>query len=598
MKRNALLGIAAVMLAASAIMVGVASRGGERSSKCVGLCWAEGRARSFTLEVSSHLVSEQMPPQEQIGLRGKLEIQMLSSAPRLVRLIFSGTVSGIPAGMDATLVNAAFHTPITFELGALGQPVGLRGAKETRGHAAQVWTSLLWAMQHSQSPDAHVQWTAQESDGLGTFDALYRRKNASVVEKRRVRYTGSHLKGVQFSIDESAIESVTDKTGNLTRFSLREQVRSLKSGPLPGFAGRYTYLLNEAGESDASGWRDAQLSAFAGPTLPPPRADRADEPESMDDARIAGRRMPDVMARLIAAEAQAGAGTRSNDIATGREYVALAALLRREAEAIAMAREHIEKGGPLAMTLIEALRDAGTPAAQSLLVELLANAKITPQQRLEIARSLGRVERPTEESIAALKGMRSEPGFGQQARYGMGSAVFRLKEVDPQLALTTLQDLVSELQQTRDDGTRVMALVALGNAGHPGSVAAIAPFFTGNSEPVRAAAAQALRRVVGPEADALLVSAAKDPSITVRFSVANAISERAPSDVLTPTLRALSIGEPDFKTRAEAIRTASSWLAGGDQVLRASLQQVATSDPSMDLRAIAQQALARVGSGG
>jgi len=583
-------GTVAIAVIATAILARRWGQETTENSDCFGICWAEGKSRAFNISVSSQLVSGETPPQEQIGLKGKLDIQMLSRSPRLIRLVFSGDVTGIPESMKPTLVTELFHDPVLFELGPRGEPIATRGTEQTRAHFTQVWASLLWAMQYSPAENGQSQWTATESDALGTFQATYHRRNNKMVEKQRLRYTSSRLKQISFNIHGSEIAFETDPGGNLARFTLNERVESLKNGPMPGFAGQYTYSIEKDSDSDVERWRDVRDLAMNQPASPAPTAEVEESSEALDDQRIQGRKMPDVLARLIEADSSGNAESAE----TGREYVALTALLRRDVDALSMAREHIKAGGPLVMTLIEALRDAGTPAAQTLLVEVLSiSPKVTPAQRLEVARSLGRVERPTPENIAALKEMRAEPGFGQQARYGLGSAVFRLKQTDPELARITLGDLVSELKQTQDDSVRVMDLIALGNAGHPESSTSIAPFLKSGSESVRASAAQALRRIEGIEADNLLVAAAQDSSSSVRYNVANAISEREETTLLVGVVCKLAVSESDFKTRAEAVRTASNWFTPGKTDLFDSLQHVAMHDSSPDLRAIAQRALSR-----
>lgn len=560
---------------------------------CFGLCWSPGQSQHYDLEMRSAVGSSSATPQVKMGLRGQLELQMLSHAPRLVRLLFTGEVLGVPDNVGTEAARAAFVTPQVFELDEVGAPVAVRSDTGVPAYVTQAWSALLWSMQVSAGPRGATTWQTLESDALGTYQAQYSRRAINTIHKQRLRYTEALIAGLAITIDNSQIVLGLDQDGHLERFTLAEEVHSSASGPLPSMAGRYQYNLVRSAKSRLVDLNELLASTGHLARSPVERARIADAEHTLDDARIQGRRFPDVMARLLAAEGSAD----GNDRALGREYIAMTALLRRDPQALALARQHLVEGGPLTLTLIAALRDAGSASAQALMVDMLAQPSLTPQQRLEIARALGRVDRPTAESIEALKAMRNESGFGQQARYGLGSAVFRLKDVEPALAQSVLRELMTELAETSEDGARIMDLIALGNAGHPDALDTIGRFVSHGSDLVRAAAAQALRRIPGGRAEAMLIAMIEDTSPKVRYSSVNAISEREPSAPLLAAIAARAVHEPEFQARAEAVRAAAAWLSSGSREVRASLEQVAQLDPNPDLRKIAVNALASAPTG-
>jgi HEAT repeat protein len=79
---------------------------------------------------------------------------------------------------------------------------------------------------------------------------------------------------------------------------------------------------------------------------------------------------------------------------------------------------------------------------------------------------------------------------------------------------------------------------ALGNAGDSSTLDTIRPFVSSGSPVVRAAAAQALRRIPGPDADRLLAQLCADSIANVRYSAVDAVSERPASDILVGALLA------------------------------------------------------------
>src|SRR4029077_13982193 len=111
----------------------------------------------------------------------------------------------------------------------------------------------------------------------------------------------------------------------------------------------------------------------------------------------------------------------------GRAYVALTALLRQQPEHLAALQEHIEKRGPLTNTLLDALRDAGTPAAQNVLADVLKSGKLERTARLSAVEGLSQVAAPTAETVSTLRELESDKELGNQATYGLGSNAFRLQ---------------------------------------------------------------------------------------------------------------------------------------------------------------------------
>ena len=139
-------------------------------------------------------------------------------------------------------------------------------------------------------------------------------------------------------------------------------------------------------------------------------------------------------------------------------------------------RTDARKGGPLTITLLAALRDAGTPEAQALLVEMSRpGSPLPPEQRFEATRALSLVATPTADTVAALRELRGDPEVAAQATYGLGSALHRLDVQDPGLAAQVRTDLLNQLAATRSPGEQSLVLPGrggqLGSAGMRGTSA-------------------------------------------------------------------------------------------------------------------------------
>lgn len=564
--------------------------------------WQIGKRYEYAIRIDSR-VRGGAAVNIDLTLDGMLEVRALSSA--LVRWQWTGDVTGKlgERALDEQALARGLRAPVWLELARDGNVTGVRLETDGAPWAATTWTALAEAMELAPPPQpGATTWHGLHDDSMGRYEATYTATADGSVHKRRTRYVQSAAAGLAFDVERSQIDvglrpQPAPAASLLASFACDERVRSHENGPVPSFTGEYRYELRLMRES-----RDAEVeSLLAGadrlPRFAPDSLSSQIEAAQLDDARTAGLTARDAMARLLVASRKQTL-TAEEERALGRAYVALTTWMRTSPAALELAREHLEAHGPLTLDLIGALRDAGTPAAQATLRALLDKRGYTPEQRLEVARALGRVEAPDAESVAALASLVTDPVLGRQARYGLGSAAYRLRDKNPALAAQARDTLVARLDGATSDDERVMLLVALGNAGDPVTLTKVLPALTSGSPAVRTAAAQALRRMPadGP-IDAALARASTDPESKVRSSAMNAISERAPSDALVAAVIAASVSDGTFEVRLEAVRCAKSWLAARPE-LRPTLERIATGDPNADLRRIALEALAGRASGG
>ncbi|MDX2019057.1 MAG: HEAT repeat domain-containing protein [Deltaproteobacteria bacterium] len=231
-------------------------------------------------------------------------------------------------------------------------------------------------------------------------------------------------------------------------------------------------------------------------------------------------------------------------------------------------------------------------ALEAALAALAADVNLSRGTRAQAARGLSHVSHPTEKTLDALVALRDDPQMGVQATYGVGSNVYRLRKDDPALAGRGLNELLNTLTTSQEERIRERALVALGNAGHPDSLPHLERSLGDPSPNVRAAAANAIRRVEGDDGDRLLARALGDTSPAVRRGAVEAMLERAPSQVLEAALGILITTEPEQSVRARAVQVVGTWWLEKPGVLRDSLQSVASYDASEDLRLMARNILA------
>ncbi len=222
-------------------------------------------------------------------------------------------------------------------------------------------------------------------------------------------------------------------------------------------------------------------------------------------------------------------------------------------------------------------------------------ARVAPGSPAFIGRmwtALGEYLQVVQAGAEALKRLRSDPVVGTQASYGLGSALHRLQDQDLELAREARSALTQELASATTPGDLVRALTALGNGGDPTTLDNIRAYVTSVDPRVRAAAAQALRRIPGPDADSLIAQLCADSVDDVRLDAVDAAHERAYSPALVSAISALALRESQFQIRAKCVNILAQWLPS-EPTIAATLKLVAEHDPHADLRNSAKNALSK-----
>lgn len=528
-----------------------------------------------------------------LRIAGRLALTDVASGPsRIVRGVFVADAVTLGDGSDASAqrsaaaLRAALERPFFLVHRADGVLSDVRGDLETLPLVAQLWRSVGATMQVAAAPAGAAEWRATEADATGTYEASYRnaqsRSATRLIEKRKERYLTASQGAALPEIVESLITIEADERGVL-QVDSGERLR-VRQPPLPAVESRTTLQLVRESSRDRGAAVAGWLAAFGSARALPTALDSTPTPES-DRARVADWKYAEMLAALR------DTGTPEGKRRANRAYSAMCALLRLEPERIDDVRRRVLAGGSLRRTMIAALRDAGTPEAQAALRDLVQAAALGGEDRLAVARALSLVDAPVKETVDALRALRGDPLLGAQATYGLGASVAHLRDRDPELAKGVLAELLAQHASAGSQAQRIDTLTALGNAGDVGALEAIAEELRSPSDDVRAAAANALRRVDASGVDRLLAQASMDPATPVRRSAVAAMTNRTPTPALADALARTLESEPVFEVRALAVQIAARWTRAGFDPVTPPLRLVALRDANADLRRIAQAAL-------
>jgi hypothetical protein len=534
-----------------------------------------------------------------LRLRGTLSLTALDGQGTILASQFEGELDNAHSA-DHSLAEAwrpienSFRQGFWIEFGSDGRCRGLRFSPDTAALVEQVWHDVAATLQLS-AHGGRTAWQASEDDNIGTYLARYQLGD-SPGEIRRHKESYSKVKtsaAVQYEIKSSTAEFRLDKAGEMQALRSTEQIAVRADKPLPSFDTSTQLALDLVRAGPAVPGVAARLAVAMTQkvSMPGPKL-AAGVRREIDDARVGGRSLSSVLGLLTELEGLAATRplTSEEQERAGRASIALSALIRTQPEVLTEIGQHLRDRGPLTDVLIEALRAAATPEAQTLLRAALSFSKLDHPNRMELARALSRVDGPTPETVKSLEALQTDPALGAQATYGLGSNAYRLRESDPKAAQAIVAKLVRQLKDAASDGERAMFLTSLGNAGSPEALSAIKTYLASESELERVAAARALRRATGDAADQMLAAASADSSARVRMSVFDAISEHAPTAALVAVVQRAALADAAYGVRMGAVRTAAGW-ANRYPALVATLEQVTHSDPHDDVRRTAQAAL-------
>ena len=550
-----------------------------------------GTTQEYDLDESSTLTTTAGQAISTIKLRGPIALTALRERPTvLVRAAFSGTASATvregEAGPDDALSESA-RRPFVLEFAMDGHFLRALGTAKVLPMIGRAFTAFGESLQLTRG-GAGSKWQSTERDAAGTYTAAYEQPDAYDVWKHKTAYESLDGAKGTYDVLASRADFTLDRGAHLTSFKLGEKLRVTTEG-LPGFFGSTELSLKSTRTYVAS----ADLQRFseeAAQATPLVTTLRDQQEEARDRERIGGMTPADVFGGVQTFTKPNSSKEEKQKAA--RAFVAMAAMLRRDPTMLDKVKAHLAAKGSDTSVMLAALRDASTPGAQRVLADMSrASSPLDSANRLEAARSLSRVEKPTAETVQALKQMRSDPVVGTQATYGLGSVLHKLKDSDPVLADDARRALQDELAGAKTPYDLVATLTAFGNAGDATLLREIRDRMTSDDPAVRAAAAMALRRIPGPDADALLATLAADPAESVRYRAVQAIGERTPSPTLADALVPLALTDATFDTRSSAVTVLARWL-DDLPVLEGTLRKVAASDPHPDVRNTASAALA------
>ena len=404
-------------------------------------------------------------------------------------------------------------------------------------------------------------WVAQEHNGSGNYEAVYRRADADTLHKHKQNFQSVPAKGLLAGAVIDSNETIHTDTGHdwLLSMSMDETLKASGQG-IPGVSitNHATLKLDAAARPvlSAAVWQFQAAAGKSGKMLPLPSTVPKISP---DEAR---QRIHDALQKLNAAT-------------QGRTTW------------IHQLRDLLQVDPAMPGVLLEALRTkdfsdrtradiylvfelAGTKSAQSALVSVIDDSSWSTRDALRAMVALGGVKQPSDNAVASLWSVAQSSPYDSDSADRASTATFALGSLgktmnesrDPNYG--GLRDnLLSNALSSTDVTQRSNYTLALGNTHDPSLTQNVVGLLNDQAKDVRRAAALALGQLdTDQAADTLMQKLVNEPSGEVRSAITESLdSWSKPTPQAMSTIRNLLPNEIDESARYNMARFLGDNLA-------------------------------------
>ena len=404
-------------------------------------------------------------------------------------------------------------------------------------------------------------WVAQEHNGSGNYEAVYRRVDADTVQKHKQNFQSVPAKGLLAGAVIDSTETIHSDTRHdwLLSMSIDETLKASGQG-IPGISiTNHATLQQDVAARPALSAAAWQFQAAAGKPsgmLPLPSTVPNISP---DEARQ----------RILATLQKLNAATQGRTTWIHQ----LRDLLQVDPAMPGVLLEALRTGDFSDRTRADiylAFELAGTDSAQSALVSVINDNSWSTRDALRAIVALGGVKQPSDNTVATLwNTAQSSPYDGDSAdrastaTFALGSLGKTMNDSrDPNYAGLRDNLLINALSSA-DVTQRSNYTLALGNTHDPSLTKDVVGLLNDDAEDVRRAAALALGRLdTDQAADSLMQKLVKEPSGEVRSAITDSLeSWSKPTPQAMATIRNVLPNEIDESARYNMARFLGENLA-------------------------------------
>jgi HEAT repeat protein len=556
--------------------------------------------RIYVIDLTTTFSSEREPGTPyMVTLKGRLALTATSVAADAIVLrggfseIVLGVGNGDPKGERE--LRAGLEHPFYLRVSPDGRIEGVGVAEDMNAFAQNLTKTVVAALQVVRPPSVRAlsEWSEDEADITGTYQASYRRIGDDLYEKVKQSYSKLRLRD-DLKLRSKHSVTVDSKTtfhlessGAADRVDLTEKIVAHLSDTV--FVSE-TFLHLELADTD-------QLTRVAPEDLSGTHMTRLDAPATVPatarplDAVPETETVDTVVSRLRSLDLS------KDEHARRAERERLVGVLSAHPGEAAAAAAELRKSlrSEDARLILGALADSGTEPAQKAMLDLARDPSVDKDVRRSVLTHFTVSEHATPETVEALRKMASDeklpPEMRSSATLALGSAASGSSGAESSRAI---KDLTDSYAAATTDGDRAFALAALGNSGSEDMESTVRAALASPSSVVRSKAVEALRLVRAPWALELISATLhEDPDGRVRRAAVAAIARQEWSEVVARALTDAVRSDPAKVVRMEALRCVSQVLLSWPEA-RPLLVWAQANDQDPDVRQTAKLGLGMV----
>ena len=500
---------------------------------------------------------------------------------------FEGVGFGDISATDRALVEQKLTPRFWVTQQADGAARALHFPRDMAADVRNLLALIVTEMQLVRPAQPSPQWTATERDGAGTYLVAYIQTGPREITKRKLRYLAADGAGattaIEVKIEAAEARFGLDAEGRVTEATVRDRMRLGA-----GFGAQDLVAEMQLALSNLHVGEDPALVgslARAGATVETSAVVTQAGDPSVLQARQDARLIKDVtLTQLLTA-------LRTGDVQSQTRFQLAALFRQRSAEipaALTFARAEAAGAGKV---VVEALGEAGSPAAQDALGSLAVDPAVPEPLRVTAINAVMQIQRPAAATVAWLSRLLDapEPSVKKQATFIIGAVGHAVIDADPEAGERVEADLLRRYRACRGAACDEL-LVGLGNLGTAGVEPTVAEALRDPSASVRARAVQSLRRMKHPDVDRLITTAMTgDSDPAVRSAAVDAALSRPLGPFVEP-LAALVRTDKVAHVRIHAIQAMADHIDDSPPLQQA-LVAAATGDPSPGVKQMARKAL-------
>jgi HEAT repeat protein len=456
-------------------------------------------------------------------------------------------------------------------------------------------------------------WKTMEEDVTGLFEAGYEGRGGKLggkdileISRRKISYVTINSVGTGGSKDIP-----TDPSGKTTAIVMLEEgwLRDLHSSE--GLkAGGESYMARitkktEAGLLFRKIWNDPDRAKRSALQLArrlstmhassPIGLENAEENAEMRrrerlESVAGGKSFQQVLNEMLLPLYQSGS-LQGSDASRIRRI--LAAIFELDPAQVADALSRMKSGtvpvDVMAM-IATAFGQAGTPSAQTALVELINDEQMDPKVRMPALLAMVSPRSPTVEAQKALQALvdPNDPrGLGANTLLVLGAMTKNLNRFGGEGADDMVAFLLDQESSFREAGNTEVFLSAIGNAGDDRGFDAVTGYLGDPSEDVRASAVDALSGMTHKGVSALLVQALGDGKERVQVRAIRGLKLQAYTSTTSASVGAVLSSSPSVYVRKAALRYFQKHAAENPGAMEA-IRLAASNDVDENVRKMAQ----------